>query len=26
MDAFAAYAALVPEFCRLEAMLVKGLV
>ncbi|KAJ7226725.1 D-xylulose kinase [Mycena pura] len=26
MDAFLAYAAIVPEYCRLEAMLVKGIV
>ncbi|KAG8681961.1 hypothetical protein FRC08_015279 [Ceratobasidium sp. 394] len=26
MDAFAAYAALVPEWCRLEGMLLRGVV
>ncbi|KAG6805295.1 hypothetical protein H0H93_007437 [Arthromyces matolae] len=26
VDAFSTYAAIVPEFCRLEAMLIKGIV
>jgi xylulokinase len=26
VDAFMAYAAIVPEYCRLEGMLVKGLI